>query len=97
MFDIVLTVETTCGDATSAIDCSDSPMAMSSETVNVPNASGDYYVIVDGYGTMTSMHAGRFTLSATLVDVVGAGGACDPTGATSRCRRPSRTLRCSMR
>ncbi len=84
-FDVVLTVETACGDAGSAVGCSDARAADATEEVVVQNATGTYFIVVDGYGTAMSFTTGEFEVAARLRDIVALDGACDPTGFASRC------------
>ena len=86
MFDIVLTVESTCGVTASSAGCSDTGGAESTETVVVDAAAGDYFILVDGFGTGAGMFtAGEFEVAARLRDILGAGESCDPTGELNRC------------
>lgn len=84
-FDVVLTVETACGDAGSALGCSDARAADATEEVVVQNAAGTYYVVADGYGTARGFTTGEFEVAARLRDVLALGAACDPAGVTDRC------------
>lgn len=86
MFDIVLTVESTCGVTASSAGCSDTGGAESTETVVVDADAGDYFVLVDGFGTGPGTFTeGEFEVAARLRDIVGAGDSCDPSGELNRC------------
>jgi cysteine-rich repeat protein len=84
-FDPVLTVETTCGEVASAVDCADANTEAPEEVV-IPNAAGEYFILVDGFGDRPGdVLEGEFEVSARLRDIVASGGACDPAGVDNRC------------
>lgn len=81
-FDIILSVTTACGDASTELACADSPGAAANESVTIPGiAPGTYFITVDGYNG----HAGAYSLTATLHDNLATGDPCDITSTTSRC------------
>jgi cysteine-rich repeat protein len=92
-FDLILSVQSECGVATTTRGCADAARD-GAETVTVRDAApGTYYVLVDGFQAPRGMpSAGEFTVRARLRSVVGAGAACDPMGVDSRC---AGDLRCT--
>ncbi len=55
-FDPVLTIESACGDVGSAVGCADANTDAPEEVV-VPNAAGEYFVLVDGFGNRAGRRA----------------------------------------
>ncbi len=77
---------TVCGDPSTETACNDDRSTMPhslASRIEVLNATGQHFIVVDAFETL--MAAATTTLTLSLRPVLAAGATCDPAGVTSRC------------
>ena len=78
-FDTALYLRSDCSDTSTEIGCAAGGML--GDTLNLTLDPGTYFAFVDGRAGAT----GDFELLLTVLDILGPGAPCDPTGTTDLC------------
>lgn len=81
-FDAVVSIQTSCGDESSEVACSDFGFSEATEALAL---SGDAYISVDGTAQFGGSPDGTYQLDVRTRSIASGLGACDPLGVASRC------------
>lgn len=86
-FDAVVSVRSDCAALESELACSDSGWG---ERLELLEASGPHWVLVDGTEQYGGLDFGHYLLSVDRRELVGEGASCDPEARASRCAAGTR-------